>query len=466
MLKRFLYLFICFPIFLSAQSLKLKEMGDQKKKALEEIQTTNLLLKETKNNTAALLNRIQLIQSQIQIRKHLLQLLEEEMQQLSLDQKAIADEIKVLEKALAEKKKMYHKAITAIMRNNTKGSNTLLFLLGGNSLSEMFKRFHYLKDYSRWVKDEASIIKKSEADLTMKQDSLNLAVTQQKIVQVQYQQENKQLLEEEDTFKAGVKEAKLKEKELNKILSEKRAQATNLDKKLQDLVVQEEKRQADIVKKEKEISAKLEAQRKKADSEKTKTEKETEPKAIDNVLVAKEPEPVKPKEENKQTKPENISNTKPIFAEHKKIMSSTEQDKIKLSSSFVNNRGKLPYPITGKYTIVGRFGNHKETTFVTTTKGGIDIRSQANAKAKAVFNGEVSAIVSIPGYGTCILLRHGDYYTFYGNINQINVAKGEKVETGQILGSVFTDPQTNVSEMHFQLWKQKQKLNPEPWLRR
>lgn len=463
MLKFFLYLFFCVPILLSAQTAKLKEVANQKKKALEEIQTANELLKDTKNNTAALLDRIQLIHSQIEIRKHLLLLLEKEMVELTEEQKNIASEIKVLEKALGEKKKMYHQAIIAMMRNNTKGSNTLLFLLSGSSASEMFKRFYYLKDYSNWLKEEALVIKKSESDLSLKQDSLSLAVKQQKIVQVQYQHEQKQLQDEEANYRLEIKNAKSKEKELNKLLNQKKTQAANLDKKMQNLVLQEEIRQAHIVKKEKELA---EQKRKKEEESKGNNKPNATDKSQSQVVNNANSKSKDNDNTNKTDTDNNKINTaNSVFAENKKIMSDTEKNKIELSANFASNKGKLPYPITGKSTIVGRFGNHKKTAYVTTSSGGIDIRSQAKSQAKAVFNGEVSEIVSIAGYGTCIILRHGDYFTFYGNINNINVAKGDKVETGQILGNIFTNPQTNVTEMHFQLWKQRQKLNPELWLR-
>ena len=96
---------------------------------------------------------------------------------------------------------------------------------------------------------------------------------------------------------------------------------------------------------------------------------------------------------------------------------------------------------------------------------GIDIRSQAGAEAKSVFDGEVTRVVAMPGYNTCIIICHGDYFTFYTNIDQLYVKQGDKVKTGQSLGRLYTDPGTNQSQIHFQLWLKTQKLNPEPWLR-
>jgi septal ring factor EnvC (AmiA/AmiB activator) len=140
-------------------------------------------------------------------------------------------------------------------------------------------------------------------------------------------------------------------------------------------------------------------------------------------------------------------------------------ENVVLSNNFASNRGKLPYPITGNYTITTRFGTHQHSKFVTTSSSCIDIRSQAGAEAKAVFNGEVTYVAAIPGYNTCIIIRHGNYYTFYGNIQNIYIKQGDKVKTGQSLGKVFTDPDTGFSQIHFQLWQGTNKLNPEPWLR-
>ena len=66
---------------------------------------------------------------------------------------------------------------------------------------------------------------------------------------------------------------------------------------------------------------------------------------------------------------------------------------------------------------------------------------------------------------SCIIVRHGNYYTFYGNIQSIYVKQGDTVKTGQSLGKVYTDPDTGYSQMHFQLWQGTNKMNPEPWLR-
>ena len=124
-------------------------------------------------------------------------------------------------------------------------------------------------------------------------------------------------------------------------------------------------------------------------------------------------------------------------------------------------------PVTGTASIVGSFGAKKHSEWnVTTNSNGIDIQAQKGASIRAVFDGEVSKVFSFPGSNTCVIVRHGEYYTFYANIYDLFVKQGDKVKTGESLGRIFTDPDTNVSSMHFQLWQKTTKLNPAPWLAR
>ena len=139
----------------------------------------------------------------------------------------------------------------------------------------------------------------------------------------------------------------------------------------------------------------------------------------------------------------------------------------KLSKNFASNKGKLPMPVTGAATIVSQFGVNRHSEWnISTNSNGIDIQAQKEAIIRSVFDGEVSKVFSFPGSNTCVIIRHGDYYTFYANILDLFVKQGDKVKTGQSLGSIYTDPDTGLSKMHFQLWQKTNKINPAPWLSR
>jgi septal ring factor EnvC (AmiA/AmiB activator) len=142
-------------------------------------------------------------------------------------------------------------------------------------------------------------------------------------------------------------------------------------------------------------------------------------------------------------------------------------ENLALSGSFAAHRGQLPMPVTGSATIVGNFGIRRHAEWdITTNSNGIDIQAERGANARSVFEGEVSRIFSVPGSHTAIIVRHGDYFTFYSNIYELFVQQGDRVATGQALGRIFTDSETGMTEMHFQLWQQTTTLNPAPWLLR
>jgi septal ring factor EnvC (AmiA/AmiB activator) len=121
-------------------------------------------------------------------------------------------------------------------------------------------------------------------------------------------------------------------------------------------------------------------------------------------------------------------------------------------------------PITGAYVIVGRYGQYAVAKNVRLDNKGIDIRGKEGAKARAVFDGEVSAIFKYNGLNN-VLIRHGNYISVYCNLSSVSVAKGSKVKTRDEIGAVHKDASGNVV-LHFQLRKETQKLNPEVWLKR
>ena len=152
-------------------------------------------------------------------------------------------------------------------------------------------------------------------------------------------------------------------------------------------------------------------------------------------IIAQAIEEARKKEEaaRQQNNKNNTKDTKPVD--------------YKLSADFAANKGKLPWPADGP--VVETFG--------------VNIGLSAQAEVKAVFNEEVKHVIMMPGYGRCILVQHGSYFTFYCKLGQVAVKAGDKVATGQVLGRVDTiDGQT---QLHFEVWKEKTPENPENWLR-
>lgn len=136
----------------------------------------------------------------------------------------------------------------------------------------------------------------------------------------------------------------------------------------------------------------------------------------------------------------------------------------KLASEFEANKGKLPWPADGP--VLERFGRHNHpvyTNIVMPFNNGITIGLAKGSAVKAVFDGEVKNVIAMPGYNMCVLVQHGNFFSFYCKLGQVSVKAGDKVSTGSVIGIVDTiDGQT---QLHFQIWKEKTPQNPEIWLR-
>lgn len=135
-----------------------------------------------------------------------------------------------------------------------------------------------------------------------------------------------------------------------------------------------------------------------------------------------------------------------------------------LDSEFAKNKGKLPWPADGP--VVESYGQHYHPVFKNVKlpfNNGVSIALPEGCAVKAIFDGVVKQIVVIPGYNKCILVQHGNYFSLYGKIGSVSVKAGDKVKTGQNIGTVDTIDGTTT--LHLQIWKGTTPQNPELWLR-
>jgi len=130
------------------------------------------------------------------------------------------------------------------------------------------------------------------------------------------------------------------------------------------------------------------------------------------------------------------------------------------SNSFEINKSKFAWPVSGGY-ISSHFGKHRHPTIkgVYNFNNGVDFRCEPNSEVKSIFDGEVVGLMHITGYNWMIIVKHGKYYTVYSKIENVDVSKGDKIVKGQTLGRIGDN-----GRFHFEIWKEKTKLNPEKWL--
>lgn len=423
---KFIIFALLIAFTLNAQNSKIKSLEIERKKALEEVEIATKLLKETSNSKKNALYRLNLLAQQITSRKKVISILSNEIESLNEEIKKTEKEIKLLEGELGYKKNNYAKSLQK-MTFYKNAQDRFLFVLAGEDFAQSYRRLRYLKEYAEWQKNQGKEIISKQEELQKKKKKLDTSKNDKlSLIRAKEKEENN-LIQEENIQQKEVKTLAAQEKDLQKELDKKKKQAAELNRQIEKAIAEEIAR------------ANAEAERiRKANAEAEKANKTEEIREI--------------------RKAETVGGY---------AMTKEEQQ---LSSVFANNQGKLPYPLKGSYKIISHFGQQKPAglKYVTLNNNGIDIQTTTpNNEAKSVFNGVVSKVFMVPGYNNSIIIRHGNYLTVYCNLSEVYVKADEKVKTGQALGKIFTDYESgNTTILHFELWKEKIKLNPESWLGR
>lgn len=343
------------------------------------------------------------------------------------------DSISFLQKELDNKKTSYAKAIRNMGRQRNQ-YDELMFIFSAKSFDQSYRRMRYLKDYSNWRKRQAGEIVAKRQELDARQLQLDSIIAERKVVINERTKEANTLKSQQKDKKDFVSQLKKKEKSLRKEAEKQRKHIDQINKQIDRIIAEEARKAAERARKEAEAeAARLAAQNTGKESKEVSPEKT-------------------PKEKKKTTS----------SAQYQMTRADRE-----LSGSFEKNKGKLPFPISGQYRIVGHFGlqKHPEFKYLDKNNLGIDIETTPGTKARAVFGGEVAHIFSFGGAEKAVMIRHGNYYTVYTGLIEVYVKAGEKVEIRQNLGLIYSDPKdNNRTRMSFQIRKEMQKLNPEHWL--
>ncbi len=408
-------------------SKKVKDLQKQRKEALQSIAKTDKELKTTKKSALQSLHQLNKLTAEITKHKEVIAALNAEISNINKQERKINETISRLEKDLNAKKEAYAKAIRGIAGRNS-GYETLMFVFSSNSLNQSYRRIRYLREYSAWRKKEAIKISEQQAELEKKKAELAKTRSEKNAMLGKRTDAANKLKQKEKSQKEVVEDLKKKEKELQKELNAQRKQAAALNRRIEQLIAEEARKAAEEARRAAEAAKKA-----------TNADKKSGKNASAGEV--------------------RKSQTKGGYAMTK--------DELELSNSFSQNKGRLPMPLSGKYMIVGHFGQqqHQELKYVQVNSSGIDIQTTPGTTARSVFNGVVTRVFVMPGYNSSVIIRHGNYLTIYSNLSEVFVKAGDKVTTRQSIGRIYSDPEeNNRTVLHFQLWKETTKLNPEPWL--
>jgi len=266
----------------------------------------------------------------------------------------------------------------------------LSFIFSSENYNQMFRRFNYIFQYSKFRKNQINEIEKVSAELSNQENRLIEVNKKQNFLLQEEVSENNKLQKLKGRQKKIISDLNKKQRNLRKEINDRKIALEKLDKLIRD-----------IIRREKE-SLLL--------------------KGDDNI------------------------------------------DLLKLTEGFESNIGKLPWPVKSGF-ISNKFGEHPHPVIksVKVKNDGIDIQTRKSSQVFSVFSGKVSTVAFIPGMYNVIIINHGDYYTLYAKLKNLNVVKGDIIKEGQVLAELVTN-NDGITQLQFQIWKNNIKLNPEKWI--
>lgn len=446
-----LLVMLCASLTLTAQTnKKIKKLQSERTTLERQISESEKLLKTTKKDVASQLNNLMVISSQITKQQNYVQSVHNEVSALQGDITELQKQLTALEKDLADCKQKYRRAVTQLNRNRL-GQSKWKFILSANSFRQMSRRMRYITEYSKYQRAQGDIIRQKEDTIKAKRAEL-LATKQEKNALLQEGKEQQARLEQQKQDRQKVVNSlNAKQKQLQNTIAQNKKRQKQLDARI-DKLIQEEIAAAERRRKAAEARRRAEAERKRKEEERRAAA------ANKKAAAGKKPSASNKKTSTKPTKPAERTATPRFYEED-------NADRA-LNGSFQANKGRLPMPITGSYFISAHYGQYNVEGLrgVQLDNKGINITGQPGAQARSVFAGEVTAIFSLGGMQN-VIVRHGSYMSVYCNLANCAVKRGQKVSARQLLGRVATDASGNCT-LHFQLRREREKLNPEPWLGR
>ncbi len=402
LIKRNILLILLVLSSVCAFSQSKTELEKQKQQLLQDIEFTNKLLNETEANKKATLGELNLLSSKINKRQELINTILREVDFIGDQIDETKGIVKSLEDDYQRLKNEYAKMLYYAYKNQSQ-YDRLMFILSSEDFNQAYKRIKYFQQYSKHRQQQAKAIEQTRLVLESRTEELADKKMKMAYLVEDKEKEKIQLSTEKEEQGEMVEDLKKKESQLKKDLKQKQRDAKKLERAIAR-IIEEEIRKA------------------KAKAAKT-----------------------------------GGTTTKSGFALTPK--------ELELSGKFSDNQGKLPWPSV-RGVITSSFGEHPHPTLraIKIENNGIDITTDKNTKARAVYEGIVSAVVSIPGAHKAVIMRHGEFLSVYSNLEDVTVKMGDKVTVKQELGVVVTSREDGKTVLHFEIWKGATKLNPAKWI--
>lgn len=426
------------------KSKALQRLEQERKQLLRSIEASDKKLQQLRRDTRSEEQTLRTVQAQVAQRRQVVAVLGSEVSGLQARLDTLSGHISHLHRRESALLLRYRAALIQLQQIDTH-VDPLLFVLSSKNPTEARERQRFLSRYTTAVRQASEALRSTRTEIEATKAEVGRTHSEKEQLLSLREAEKKKLETEEQQHSAQVKTLQGKQLLLAQDLSKQQRKVEDLDRKIQAQV------EAEI----------LAAQRRAAEQQRRREEalrRREEARRRQAQRAEATPPPLPPAEDAPE---ERRAATPGGYA-----MDANERA---LASSFEQNKGRLPAPIRGSYSILRTFGvhQHSEHSRVQVNSSGVDFGLNGDSRAYAVFSGVVSRVFLIPGYGTAIILRHGNYLTVYANLSSVAVSTGARVATGQSLGSVGASPDGSAGRLlHFQLWHERTKLNPLAWIKR
>ena len=437
------------------KSRTLQRLEQERKQLLRSIEASDKKLQQLRRDTRNEEQTLRTVKEQVEQRRQVVAVLGNEVSGLQARIDTLSGHIGRLHRREGALLLRYRAALVQLQRIDTH-IDPVLFVLSSQNPAEARERQRFLSRYSKAVREASAALRTTRTEIEATKAEVGRTHSEKEQLLSLREAEKKKLEAEEQQRAAQVKDLQGKQQVLAQDLSKQKQKAEDLDRKIQAQV------EAEIVAAQRraaELQRRREEARRRRQTQRTQP---TPPPSTGRSGRGKGTTPPPPPPPPADDEPEERRAATPGGY----AMDANERA---LASSFAQNKGRLPAPIRGSYSILRTFGvhQHSEHNRVQVNSSGVDFGVNGDSRAYAVFSGVVSRVFVIPGYGTAVILRHGNYLTVYANLSSVAVSTGSRVSTGQSIGSVGASPDGSSGRLlHFQLWHERTKLNPLAWIKR
>src|SRR6056300_1297983 len=425
---------------LVSQAQTKEELQRQRVLLQDQIDLASTILAKTASTRQASINELETLNQKIKAREQLISTMDRQIRNIDRSIAKKEQEIIALNARVDSLKADYAQLIKLAQRQQTP-TDQILFILSAKSFSQAAKRLQYFKDMASFRAQQVAQIAETQEALAQEKEALIVQKAEKVTIQQAQQGEKLALLADANEQQETVKELQSKESEIKNDIQKKQREVQQLEQQIKRIIA-EEMRKA----KERAERNKLEEEAKELGllSGKDFTAR-TSNKALKNII-----------DKARKDKGMDVRDDGPSYAMTPEARA--------LANNCASNKGALPWPVE-RGLITGKFGKHEHPVVkgVIVDNPHIEISTDDGAIVRAVFEGEVSSVVPIPGANIMVLIRHGNYFTVYSNLINVKVKSGDLISLKEPIGQAFTD-ENGKTMVQFGIWKDADIQDPAPWL--